>query len=596
MTHLILDVGQKPKFIYIRQGNIKVLYLAEVQKPKSGFNISGRSKAELKLLACQRTEQNWSAIPGEELIVAPDDANNYNPGVLLLIEMNANRQIQSQVRDAGKHLVGILQSLSRQIEKYKKESDEIESWRQSLSLQSQQLQLRQEEIYGREEDLEHTRAELDRLTQEAQAIESTLEQHELSRKELTERWERLREKEAQIERQQQGLGTSLSEDQIAEIRTALHQLGGTSSGLNPHQLETTVTAIESQQDLLNGYWQQYQQCQQSSIETQAELDCQQQELDHRRQQLQELQTALEKTQTDWEVQQQLLSKQQEYLQRLTVRIDLEQENYQKIYLMSKGVGGEIGDDQKIDLAQLEAMPIGELQEIVESLETEVNRSVEFVHLEEEELQEKQAAIDELTQAIMTANEFDKLKLEADLAEEQDGYNMLDHTLDGQRQTMKERQMFLQIHSRVLRQRQGHPPLDVDAAQIDWESILNLLEHQRQQQQSELTHVETEIHNLRTILEQAKARVEQQVNAYLSESQAVQKLELQHQATKQLAVELTTKIGLYQETIQPLQHQIDEFKQQLGSLADAADRQPENQHAMQQIESLLNNLVHGTPMG
>ena len=573
-----------------------MLYLAEVQKPKSGFNISGRSKPELKLLACQRTEQNWSAIPGEELVVAPDDANNYNPGVLVLIEMNANRQIQSQVRDAGKHLVGILQSLSRQIEKYKKESDEIESWRQSLSLQSQQLQLRQEEIYGREEDLEQTRSELDRLTQEAQALESTLEQHELSRKELAERWERLREKEEQIDRQQQGLSPTLSEQQVAEIRTVLSQLGGTSSGLNPQQLETTATAIELQQDLLNEHWQQYRHCQQSLGETQAQLDGQQQEIEQRRQQLQELQTSLEQTQTDWEVQQQLLSKQQEYLQRLTIRIDLEQENYQKIYLMSKGASGEVGDEREIDIERLEAMPISELQSTVESLEKEVARSVEFVHLEEEELQEKQVAIDEITQAILQANEFDRLKLEADLAEEQDGYNMLDHTLDGQRQTMKERQMFLQIHNRVLRQRQGHPLAGADAAQIDWESILNLLEHQRQHQQSELTQVETEIQNLRTTLDRSKARVEQQVNAYLSESQSVQKLEVRYQATKELVTELNTKIKLYQETIEPLQQQIDAFKQQMGNLADAAEHQPENHHAMQQIESLLHNLVHGTPMG
>ncbi len=573
-----------------------MLYLAEVQKPKSGFNISGRSKAELKLLACQRTEQNWSAIPGEELIAAPDDANNYNPGVLVLIEMNANRQIQSQMRDAGKHLVGILQSLSRQIEKYKKESDEIESWRQSLSLQSQQLQLRQEEIYGREEDLEHTRSELDRLTQEAQAIESTLEQHEQSRKEISERWERLREKEEYLERQQQGMAPSLSEAQIAEIRTALSQLGGNSNALNPEQLETTVNAIELQQDLLTEHWQQYRQCQQSLGETQADLDRQQQEIDLRREQVRDLQTALEKTQTDWEVQQQLLSKQQEYLQRLTVRIDLERENYQKIYLMSKGANGEIGEGQKIDLEQLEAMPIAELQEIVTSLEKEVARSVDFVHLEEEELQEKQAAIDELNQAIVSANEFDKLKLEADLAEEQDGYNMLDRTMEGQRQTMKERQMFLQIHNRVLRQRQGHPPVAADSTAIDWESILQLLERQSQQQQSEFTQVETEIGNLRTALEQAKARVEQQVNAYLSESQAVQKLEVSYQETKQLTVELNAKIDLYQRTIQPLQNHLDTFKQQLGNLADAAEHQPENHHAMQQIESLLNNLVHGAPMG
>jgi chromosome segregation ATPase len=569
-----------------------VLYLAEVQKPKSGFNISGRSKVELKLLACQRTEHNWSAIPGEELVMAPEDATNYNPGVLVSIEMNANRQIQSPVREAGKQLVGILQSLSRQIEKYKKESDEIESWRQSLSLQSQQLQLRQEEIYGREEDLEQTRAELDRLTQEAQALESTLEQHELSRKELAERWERLREKEERF----QSHGTSLSEEQVTQIRTALSELGDTSSGLNSQQLETTVTAIELQENLLNDHWQQYRQCQQHLTQTQAELDLQHQELDRRRQQVQDLQTSLEQAQTDWEVSQQLLGKQQEYLQRLTIRIDLEQENYQKIYLMSKGASGEVGNEREIDIEQLETMPLGELHAIVESLEKEVARSVEFVHLEEEELQEKQAAIDELTQAIAQANEFNKLQLEAELAEERDGYDMLDRTLDGQRQTMKERQTFLQIHNRVLRQRQGHPPVGADAAQIDWESILNLLEHQRQQQQSEFSQVETEIQNIRTTLERAKASVEQQVNAYLSESQSVQKLELQYQATKEVVTELTTKIELYQQTIQPLQQQIDQFKQQLGDLADAAGHQPESHHAKEQIEALLNNLVHGMPMG
>ena len=255
-----------------------MLYLAEVQKPKSGFNISGRTKAELKLLACQRSEQTWSAIPGEELVAAPEEANNYSPGVLVLVDMNANRQIQSQLREAGKHLVGILQNLSRQIEKYKKEADEIESWRQSLSLQSQQLQLRQQEIYGREEDLESTRAELDRLTQEAQALESTLEQHELSRQELAARWENLQQKE-QLLAQQQSAGGGLSEEQVTEIRAALHQLGSSSNALNPQQLETTVTAIEVQQDLLDRHQAQLQQQQQLVLETTAELDRQQQEIE-----------------------------------------------------------------------------------------------------------------------------------------------------------------------------------------------------------------------------------------------------------------------------------------------------------------------------
>ncbi len=565
-----------------------MLYLAEVQKPKSGFNISGKSKSELKLLACQRTEQNWSAIPGEELIAGPDEVSNYNPGVLVLVEMNANRQIQSQLRDAGKHLVSILQNLSRQIEKYKKEADEIDSWRQSLSLQSQQLQLRQEEIYGREEELEQTRAELDRLTQQAQALESTLEEHNRSKQELANRWEQLREKEQML----QSGGAALSEHQVAEIRTALQQLSG-GGGLPPQQLEATVSAIEFQQDLLNQHWSRLHQQQQRVIEIQAELTSQQQEIERRKQQLQELQTSLEQTQTEWEVQQHTLSMQQESVQRLSARIEVEQENYQKIYLMSKGAGAVIGDIQKLDLEQLEAMPIGELQSIVESLQTEVDRAASLVHLEEEELQEKQTAIDEIKQSIATANEFDKLQLEAELHEEQDSYNMLDDTLDGQRQTMRERQTFLHIHTRILHQRQGHVAEGADH-KVEWDAILHILDRQRQQQQTELTQLETEIQHLRSNLEQAKAKVEEQVNAYLVESEEVQKLDRQHQLTKQMFTELGAKIDLYQEMIQPLQNHLNTFKEQLGNLADAAGNPSDNHQAMQQIESVLNHLVHGTP--
>jgi chromosome segregation ATPase len=287
--------------------------------------------------------------------------------------------------------------------------------------------------------------------------------------------------------------------------------------------------------------------------------------------------------------------QQEYIQRLTVRLQVEQDNYQKIYLMSKGGGIDLGDAQKLDLNLLESMPIAQLQATVTSLQTEVDRSVHFVHLEEEELQEKQVAIDELQQAILVANDFNKLKLEADLADEQDGYNMLDHTLDGQRQTMRERQTFLQIHNRVLRQRQGHPPEDADKSQIEWEAVLRLLDGQRQQQQAEITQMETDIQNLRGTIEQTKSKIEQQVEAYLRESKQVQELESQHQTTKQTSTELVAKIDLYQEMIQPLQDHINTFKQQLGGLADSAQHQPENQQAMEHIESLLNNLVHGTPI-
>jgi hypothetical protein len=74
-----------------------VLYLAEVQKQKGGL-LSGGGKTELKLLACQRTDQNWSTVSEE--VIAAEDASKLNDGALVLVELNPNRQVQ-RIQEAG---------------------------------------------------------------------------------------------------------------------------------------------------------------------------------------------------------------------------------------------------------------------------------------------------------------------------------------------------------------------------------------------------------------------------------------------------------------------------------------------------------------
>jgi chromosome segregation ATPase len=566
-----------------------VQYLAEIQKQKAGFNISGKSKAELKLLACQRTEQSWSAIPGEELVPAPDEANNFNHGVLVLVDMNTNRQIQSPLKDAGKYLVKILQDLSRQIEKYKKEADEIESWRQSLSLQSQQLQLRQEEIYAREEELESTRAELDRLSQEAQALESTIGEHDRQRQEIEAAWAEIRQQQQIIEQHQQvsGGGAAVSEQQIAEIRTALNQIGD-GGAIDYQAIAATVASIQVQQDLLDRHWERLRQQKQTTTETEFQLQQQQQELTASQNDLQDLETSLDRAKTEWEVQQQVLTNQQEYAHRLQVRIELEQENYQSIYLMSKGGGSDLGD-LKVDFEQLDAMPVEELDQIVASLQSEVDRAVNFVNLQEEELTEMQAVLAELQEQIQTANEFDKIKLEADLVDEKDAFQMLESTIQGQRETLSERQAYLKLHARILRQRQGHPPADADRSQIEWEAILALLQAQRQQQQTELNELNSQIENMRSTLEQSKAKVEQQVNEYITKAERVQKLEAQIAASRQNITEIAAKVELYQEMIQPLQDHVNTVREQLERL-NAGGNGGSN-GVRQHLDSLLDRLAH-----
>jgi chromosome segregation ATPase len=529
-----------------------MLYLAEIQKQKGGFIGSG--KAELKLLACQRTEQNWSAIQGEELIAAPDEASNYGAAVLVLVDMNANRQIQAPLREAGRHLVGILQNLSRQIEKYKKEADEIESWRQSLGLQSQQLQLRQEEIYSREEELESTRGELERMTQESQQLEETLKSSEKQRQELAAAWEKLREEQQALE---QYRGEGLSIQQIEEMRSLLSQLHKTT----PSNVQETLHAVEFQQDLLQQHWDKlYQQQQQAGAE-EAEIEKQQQQIVDRKQELQQLQTSLEQAQTEWEVQQSALTIRQEYAQQFNKQVQVEEENYQKILMMSRG-NLDISVSDKVDIEQIEKLPLPELESIVEALRKEVDQATNMVHLQEEELNERRADIATMEKSIAAASDFDKLNLENELADEQDAHRMLEQTLQGQRETLGERKAILDVHVGILEYRQGSKPGD---DQVEWDTVLKILAEQRQHQQTELERTKAEIQQLQEILEQAKARVEKQVNEYLARSEEVQKMEQNLQALQQNSTEIKAKLALYEEMIKPLQSHINSLKDSLGGV-------------------------------
>jgi predicted nuclease with TOPRIM domain len=548
-----------------------MLYLAEIQKQKGGFIGSG--KAELRLLACQRTEQNWSAIQGEELVAAPDEANSYGAGVLVLVDMNANWQIQAPLREAGRHLVGILQNLSRQIEKYKKEADEIESWRQSLGLQSQQLQLRQEEIYNREEELEATRGELERLTQESQHLDETLKSSEKQRQELAAAWEKLREEQQLLEQQSRGEG--LTPQQLSEMRFLISQLhNGTTA-------PATLHAVEFQQDLLHQHWDKLQQQQQKAEAEKSLLVEQQQLIVQRKQELQQLQAALEQSQTEWEVQQHALSIRQEYAQQLVNRIQLEDENYQKILMLARG-GVNIITSDKVDIEQIESLPIEELETIVNSLQKEVDQATNLVNLQEEELNEQQALIEKMQAEMANATDFDKLQLENELNDEQDGYQMLEQTLEGQRETLSERLAVLNVHISILQHRQSQAA----AGENSWDNALQLLADQRHRQQEELERTKVEIQHLHTALEQAKDKVERQVNEYLAKSEEVQKLEQSLQELQQRATELQARSTLYEEMIQPLQSHINSLKDNLGEAVP-------NGSIIAKLESMLDDIAYNS---
>ncbi len=149
-----------------------MLYLAEVQKQKGGL-LGGSSKTELKLLACQRTDQNWSTVSEEG--IAAEDASKLNDGALVLLELNPNRQVQ-RIQEAGRPLVNILQNFSRQLEKFKLKEDEIDQWKQSLTFQAQEMNRREMDMEARLEQLQQMEEEFQQLESQKQEVDAFREQ------------------------------------------------------------------------------------------------------------------------------------------------------------------------------------------------------------------------------------------------------------------------------------------------------------------------------------------------------------------------------------------------------------------------------------
>lgn len=139
-----------------------MLYLAQVQKQK----LSG--KLVLRLLAYQESEYTWAiiadenAFPPPEIMVGGQFINSLEEGLLVLAEISANGEID-RLENATNWVLqlvktylinGITPAFLHQ------EAQRAEHWRQSLTLQNQELarltlevEARREQIQALEESL-----------------------------------------------------------------------------------------------------------------------------------------------------------------------------------------------------------------------------------------------------------------------------------------------------------------------------------------------------------------------------------------------------------------------------------------------------------
>jgi chromosome segregation ATPase len=581
---------------------ISVLYLAEVQKQKGG--VFGGGKAELKLLACQRSDQSWSAVTGDEVIPA-DEANNMNSGTLVIVNLGGNRQLQGEIEPAGGRLVTMLQNFSRLLEKSKNQEEEIEQWKQSLTYQSQELNRREMEMESRLEQMQAMEEDFERLEQQRRELESAneetsrfREEFERSRQELEGAWEHLRGEQRRLEEQQAEVQYSagLDENQASAIQESLERLSGAVAPTESvrEQLNLAFEVVNNQQSMLDTYWQQLEQQQAEAFGLQAEVDRKGEEIQNRKRELHEAQTSLEQANGELKVQRNALQIKQEAAHMLRLQLQTQNDLHQELTRLATS-SADVKISQKIDLEALEMMPLGQLSDIVQGLQQDLDKVKRFVNDQEEELTFQRQSVEEVQDKMGGASEYDRMTLETELAEEQDRYQMLDESLVGSRRNLREREEILNQHMRVLRRRQGVAESNSpDNQKIDLGPVLSQLEAQRQQQEEELRKLESQIEQMRITISQAEGMIRHQSGEQESTLAQLESLEQDWQLIKESAAQLFGRVSLYQETLQPRQDGLNEIRQRLEAIADALNQIQETGdyqlQAIAQMRQTINSLL------
>ena len=572
-----------------------MLYLAEIQKQRGGL-LGGGGKSELKLLASQRSDQNWSSVPDETIVA--DEASKFNDGALVLVDLSPNRQVQ-RIQEAGRPLVNILQNLSRQVERFKLKEEEIDQWKQSLNLQVQELNRREmemESLWEQVQKLENDSKNVERQQQsintsrtETERLQAELERN---RQELEGAWEHLRVEQRSLQETMSKVQKSQFVDE--ELKSVLDSLIDSLSApiLSIDEVRRCLNyAFEftnQQQNNLNIHWQKLEVQRHSANQQEKEGEELVQILFSNKQQLQQAQDYLAQQLTQMQLKTAVVNSKRELATILKWHLGSEEELSQKLRILVVNTDVKVSKPE-IDVTALEQMPMKELERMIQDWQDKLERDSGFVQEQEQELKYKQELIEEIQQKIVYSSEEERVNLELELADEQDLYQMLNKSLVGQRCNLIGQQKTLQQNQVVLWQRQGIL-LDTKGEPSDFESIISELETQKQQKSAEIEGLEIYIAQTLTAMETDQELINHETQEVEEKRRKVNSLEEQFLNLRMASAEYMGRVSLYQEALQPIQDALDRLREQLDMIAGSLTQLQEFDDSRIQVVAELRQVI------
>ncbi|NJN60830.1 MAG: hypothetical protein HC795_04215 [Coleofasciculaceae cyanobacterium RL_1_1] len=575
-----------------------MLYLAEVQK-KSG--VFGSGKAGLKLLAQQRSEHNWSPASGEEIPF--DDATTFGAGVLVMVEISPNKQVQGAPKEAGQQLVKILQGFSRFQEKTKTQEEEIDQWKASLTYQAEELNRRETEIQGREEQVEQIQEQLDALTArkaeieaETSALNGTRQELENSKQELEAAWRQFQgERENFAQETEQA--ASLDADQANSLKEWLDYLAEvmTTSGDSGESIATIEAQIEAQRQICSDRRDMLNRDHEQLGTVQADRDRLRGELEATQTTLSELQAEVYRAEAGRSSQQAVIETKQQLASSIVERLADVDSLTVEISQLSVNSGSD-DSDLGVDLGELERLPLNELQQKVRQLQDELEKGFRFVSDQEEELTLQRMDLNELETKVARANEAERAELQTELADSHESFKFLNQTLVGQRRNLRKQERVMNLHQVVLWRRLGNPPEATSSGggSIDTSAIMAQLQLRKGEQTALLAMLEAEIAELQAQLASLDLEITaKQQDIELHVNQVNEQTEALEAATA--ALERTTeRIEVLSGVLDTIEAQLAEFAAGCDSLKEGAavatEVKQSQENAIAQLQELVNGLT------
>ena len=550
----------------------------------------GGVETKLKLLANQRNDRSWSTISGNEFVEV-EDVGSLGEGALIIADI-VNRQVKGKLETASKEIIGVLQGFSRLQEKTKSQEEEIEVWKESLTIQSEELSNREIEMESRLEQLEQMEEEQEKINQAREEAEKIRTEFQAKSQELETAWEQLQGEKNSLEQRIKD-NRILDEAQVNQLQTLLNSLSSSnnSSDVLKEKLGSVFDGVNNQQEYFDQHWQKLelykkdlQQHKDSATQYETELSNIKQKLDL------EIESLAEARNQKLLWDNSLKSK----LEVLSV-LSLQEKSYNEMQESFSLLGIESSDvdlSQKINLDDLENMPLPELEALIDNLQKDLEKVARFVNEQEEELSWQCEEVKNLEAKIEEASEFDRLSLEQELSEEKEAQEMLHETLVGQRRSLKERHEILMQHSRVLKRRQGIVDFEGELAAINLDPIKANLSQQQKALEEQKKQINQEIAEIKEVIQTLEPEIQQKNLESAKIEQEFQEKQQNHQELKKSIVNLEGKISFYEENLQPLQNSLNIIRQTSEEIESLITTDTEISHSqiLSDIDEIMKELV------